>query len=119
MLVVVFIRVLTDLAGLLVLRPAQAKSLNMRGAYLEVLGDLIGSLAVVAAVLILIAGWTPFDAGTSTSRTALSSSSRLATKNPRPPTTRDLAARWARARRTAGSASPWVEHCAPKSILGC
>ena len=32
----------------------------MRGAYLEVLGDLIGSLAVVAAaVLILIAGWTP------------------------------------------------------------
>ena len=49
--------------GLLVLRPAQAKSLNMRGAYLEVLGDLIGSLAVVvAAVLILITGWTPFDA---------------------------------------------------------
>jgi len=63
MLVVAFIRVLTDLAGLLVLRPAQAKSLNMRGAYLEVLGDLIGSLAVVAAaVLILIAGWTAFDA---------------------------------------------------------
>jgi hypothetical protein len=52
-----------NLAGLLVLRPAQAKSLNMRGAYLEVLGDLIGSLAVVAAaVLILITGWTPFDA---------------------------------------------------------
>jgi len=34
----------------------------MRGAYLEVLGDLIGSLAVVAAVLIVIASWTPFDA---------------------------------------------------------
>jgi len=63
MLVVAFIRVLANLAGLLVLRPAPAKSLNMRGAYLEVLGDLIGSLAVVAAaVLILIAGWTPFDA---------------------------------------------------------
>jgi Cation efflux family len=35
----------------------------MRGAYLEVLGDLLGSLAVIAAaVLILITGWTPFDA---------------------------------------------------------
>src|SRR4030095_914408 len=51
---------LANLARLLILRPAQAKSLNMRGAYLEVLGDLIGSLAVVvAAVLILITGWTP------------------------------------------------------------
>jgi cobalt-zinc-cadmium efflux system protein len=60
MLVVAFIRVLANVAGLLVLRPAQAKSLNMGGAYLEVLGDVIGSLAfVAAAVLILIAGWTP------------------------------------------------------------
>ena len=63
MLVVAVVGVLANLAGLLVLRPAQAKSLNVRGAYLEVLGDLIGSLAVVAAaVLILITGWTPFDA---------------------------------------------------------
>ena len=63
MLVVAVVGVLATVAGLLVLRPAQAKSLNMRGAYLEVLGDLIGSLAVVvAAVLILITGWTPFDA---------------------------------------------------------
>jgi cobalt-zinc-cadmium efflux system protein len=63
MLVVAVVGVLANLAGLLVLRPAQAKSLNMRGAYLEVLGDLIGSLAVVAAaVLILITDWTPFDA---------------------------------------------------------
>jgi cobalt-zinc-cadmium efflux system protein len=63
MLVVAAVGVLANLAALLVLRPAQARSLNMRGAYLEVLGDLIGSLAVVAAaVLILITGWTPFDA---------------------------------------------------------
>ena len=63
MLVVAAVGVLANLAALLVLRPAQAKSLNMRGAYLEVFGDLIGSLAVVAAaVLILITGWTPFDA---------------------------------------------------------
>jgi cobalt-zinc-cadmium efflux system protein len=63
MLVVAAVGVLANLAGLLVLRPAQAKSLNMRGAYLEVLGDLIGSLAVVAAaVVILLTGWMPIDA---------------------------------------------------------
>jgi cobalt-zinc-cadmium efflux system protein len=63
MLGVAVIGTLASLAGLLVLRPAQSKSLNMRGAYLEVFGDLVGSLAViVAAVLIMITGWTPFDA---------------------------------------------------------
>jgi len=63
MLVVAAVGVLANLAGLLVLRPAQVKSLNMRGAYLEVLGDLIGSLAVVAAaVVILLTGWMPVDA---------------------------------------------------------
>jgi cobalt-zinc-cadmium efflux system protein len=63
MLTVAVVGVLANLAGLLVLRPAQAKSLNMRGAYLEVLSDLLGSLAVIAAaVLILVTGWTPLDA---------------------------------------------------------
>ena len=63
MLVVAVVGAFANLVGLLVLRPAQSKSLNMRGAYLEVLSDLLGSLAViVAAVLILITGWTPFDA---------------------------------------------------------
>ena len=63
MLVVALVGVLANLGGLLVLRPAESKSLNMRGAYLEVFGDLVGSLAViVAALLILITGWMPFDA---------------------------------------------------------
>ena len=32
----------------------------MRGAYLEVMGDLVGSVAViVAAVVIAATGWTP------------------------------------------------------------
>src|SRR5215218_2400898 len=57
MLVIAVVGALANLAVLLVLRPVQAKSLNMRGAYLEVLGDLLGSLAVIAAaVLILITG---------------------------------------------------------------
>ena len=62
MLVVAVVGAVANVAGLLVLRPAQSKSLNMRGAYLEVFGDLIGSLAViVAAVLILVTGSTHFD----------------------------------------------------------
>jgi cobalt-zinc-cadmium efflux system protein len=63
MLVVAVVGAVANVAGLLVLRPAQSKSLNIRGAYLEVFGDLVGSLAViVAAVLILISGSTIFDA---------------------------------------------------------
>ena len=52
-----------NLIGLLVLRRGQAESLNVRGAYLEVLGDLVGSVAVIiAAILITLTGWTRFDA---------------------------------------------------------
>jgi len=36
------------------LRDAQSKSLNMRGAYLEVLGDLLGSAAVVVAAVVIV-----------------------------------------------------------------
>jgi cobalt-zinc-cadmium efflux system protein len=44
--------------ALWILRDAQAMSLNMRGAYLEVLGDLAGSVAVIAAaVVIALTGW--------------------------------------------------------------
>jgi cobalt-zinc-cadmium efflux system protein len=38
-----------------VLHEAQARSLNMRGAYLEVVGDLLGSLAVVVAAAVISA----------------------------------------------------------------
>ncbi len=46
--------------SLLLLHRAQAESLNMRGAYLEVLGDLLGSAAVVVAALVI--GLTGFRA---------------------------------------------------------
>lgn len=42
---------IVNLIGLLILRGGQRESLNLRGAYLEVLGDLIGSVAVVAAAV--------------------------------------------------------------------
>jgi cobalt-zinc-cadmium efflux system protein len=48
--------------SLLLLRHPQAESLNMRGAYLEVLGDLVGSAAVIAAAgVIAVTGWTGAD----------------------------------------------------------
>lgn len=47
-------------------------SLNMRGAYLHVLGDLLGSVAaVVAALVVRFAGWLPADAVASIVMTAL------------------------------------------------
>jgi cobalt-zinc-cadmium efflux system protein len=57
---------LIGLAGnavsLRLLHGPQKGSLNMRGAYLEVMGDLLGSIAVVvAAVVVGLTGWTPAD----------------------------------------------------------
>ena len=63
MLVVAIVGALANTAGLLILQRGQAESLNVRGAYLEVLGDLVGSVAViVAAILIMLTGWIRFDA---------------------------------------------------------
>ncbi|MGA0566465.1 cation diffusion facilitator family transporter [Rathayibacter sp. KR2-224] len=57
MLAVAVIGLTGNLAGLLVLRGGAKASINMRGAYLEVLGDTLGSLAtIVAAVVILTTG---------------------------------------------------------------
>lgn len=45
-------------AGLWLLRQGARASLNLRGAYLEVLGDALGSLGVIAAaVTVLATGW--------------------------------------------------------------
>ncbi|GAA1774883.1 cation diffusion facilitator family transporter [Pseudarthrobacter sulfonivorans] len=43
-----------NLVSLLILHGAHQDSLNVRGAYLEVLGDLLGSVAVVVAALIIM-----------------------------------------------------------------
>jgi cobalt-zinc-cadmium efflux system protein len=49
------------IAALLLHRSA-GESLNIRGAYLHVIGDLIGSAgAILAALVILVTGWTPAD----------------------------------------------------------
>ncbi len=48
--------------GLWLLRDAKEHSLNLRGAYLEVLGDALGSVAaIVGGLVILLTGWQAAD----------------------------------------------------------
>ena len=63
MLTVAFVGLVANAGSLLLLRSGQQASLNVRGAYLEVLGDLLGSAAViVAAIVIRLTGFTQADA---------------------------------------------------------
>jgi cobalt-zinc-cadmium efflux system protein len=62
MLVVASVGLVVNLGSLAVLHRGRDKSLNVRGAYLEVLADALGSVAViVAAVVIATTGWTQAD----------------------------------------------------------
>ena len=63
MLVVAVIGLCANAVSMWLLSRAQRHSINVRGAYLEVMGDLLGSVAViVAATIILTTGWMPADA---------------------------------------------------------
>lgn len=63
MLLVAALGLVANLVAAAILRPRAHSSINMRGAYLEVLGDLLGSIAaIVAAVIILTTGFMPVDA---------------------------------------------------------
>ncbi len=63
MLIVAVIGLVANIVAAIILRPQAAASINMRGAYLEVLGDLLGSIAaIVAAVVILTTGFMSADA---------------------------------------------------------
>jgi cobalt-zinc-cadmium efflux system protein len=62
MLVIAAIGLSVNIAGFLILHGGNQENLNMRGAALHVLGDLLGSVAaIVAAIVILWTGWTPID----------------------------------------------------------
>lgn len=61
-LVVAAVGLAVNLVAFVLLRPGADESLNVRGAYLEVLADLVGSVAVIAsAVLIGFTGWDWVD----------------------------------------------------------
>ncbi|MCC2320753.1 cation diffusion facilitator family transporter [Cellulomonas xiejunii] len=55
MLAVALLGVAANAVGLVLLHRGRHESLNVRGAYLEVLGDALGSVAVVAAALVVLA----------------------------------------------------------------
>src|ERR1700737_2824708 len=62
MLVVACGGLVVTLVGVGLLRGGAQESLNVRGAFLEVLGDLLGSIGtIIAAVIILTSGWTAAD----------------------------------------------------------
>ncbi|MFE6967530.1 cation diffusion facilitator family transporter [Agromyces sp. NPDC057679] len=62
MLVIAVVGLAANIAAMLVLRGGAKDSINLRGAYLEVLGDTIGSaLVIVAAIVILLTGWSAAD----------------------------------------------------------
>ncbi len=58
MLVVATVGLLINLVGIYLLRAASKESLNMKGAYYEVFSDLLTSIGVIAAALIMLTtGW--------------------------------------------------------------
>src|SRR4051794_9102060 len=62
MLVVAVGGLIVNVVALLLLRSGAKESINVRGAYLEVVGDLLGSAGViVAAVVIALTGWAYAD----------------------------------------------------------
>lgn len=63
MLVVAAGGLAVNVVGWWLLRPGAAESINLEGAYLEVLADLIGSIGVIIAALIIrFTGWMHADA---------------------------------------------------------
>lgn len=63
MLVVAAGGLVVTLLGVVLLHAGARESLNVRAAFLEVLGDLLGAVGtIVAALIILATGWTQADA---------------------------------------------------------
>jgi cobalt-zinc-cadmium efflux system protein len=58
MLVVATIGLVVNIAGLLILRAGSAQSLNIKGAYFEVVSDMLTSIGVIiAAIIMWTTGW--------------------------------------------------------------
>ncbi|WP_431801195.1 cation diffusion facilitator family transporter [Microbacterium sp. bgisy203] len=63
MIAVAVVGLVANAISMWLLSAAQRTSINVRGAYLEVLGDLIGSaVVIIAAIVITLTGWMPADA---------------------------------------------------------
>jgi cobalt-zinc-cadmium efflux system protein len=62
MLAVAVIGLVVNIIVFVVLRQGDSEHVNIQGAMLHVLGDLLGSVAaIIAAIAIYLTGWTPID----------------------------------------------------------
>jgi cobalt-zinc-cadmium efflux system protein len=62
MVVIAGLGLLVNVGAFLLLKGADRDNLNVRGAAIHVLGDLLGSVAaLIAGAVILATGWTPID----------------------------------------------------------
>ncbi len=62
MLVVAVLGLAVNILAFIVLHGGDQENMNIRGAALHVLGDLLGSVAAIAAALVIIkTGWMPID----------------------------------------------------------
>lgn len=62
MLIVASLGLVVNLLVFAILMSADRENLNVRGAVLHVLGDLLGSVAaIIAAIIIMTTGWMPVD----------------------------------------------------------
>jgi len=62
MVMVASLGLLVNIAAFMLLQGADRENLNIRGAAIHVLGDLLGSVAaLIAGAVILLTGWTPID----------------------------------------------------------
>ncbi|MBI5131536.1 MAG: cation transporter [Rhodopseudomonas palustris] len=62
MLIVATVGLIVNLISMRLLMGGSSESLNVRGAYLEVLGDMLGSIGVIVAALLMIwKGWVLAD----------------------------------------------------------
>jgi cobalt-zinc-cadmium efflux system protein len=62
MLVIAVLGLLVNLAAFWILHGGDRENLNIQGAALHVLGDLLGSVAAITAGLVIVwTGWTPID----------------------------------------------------------
>jgi cobalt-zinc-cadmium efflux system protein len=60
--VVAILGLIANIAMIKILHPTHRENLNIRAAYLHVLGDLLGSIGVLfSGLLIMLTGWNPID----------------------------------------------------------
>jgi cobalt-zinc-cadmium efflux system protein len=58
MIIVAAVGLIVNVAGMVILRKSSSESLNMKGAYFEVLSDMLTSIGVIAAgIIMLTTGW--------------------------------------------------------------